>query len=273
MTSVDDKTTEKKARKARAKAALPGTIAADSRIDIQSEPEGHTVFTNQNPKKAPSGRRLVDLADVFGGDDLAQMPVIVRETSIGNRVRVWRAPDGSWHRRGGGVLLKMRKGTRSFVITTYKGANEKDLLNLIGVVEDVAEGKKRKHWEKVDEAWADDRTFKLVFNSRRYADPFDHADPSPRVFFCSESRCIERWHTDESTFHTLDHVEKEVGKYASYVIEVNKNALEANSSWFVDLVTTEFSEATPTQVASLVNDLQWAAEECRRANNLVEVAA
>jgi hypothetical protein len=269
MTTVADKATKKKTRKERAKAARPGSVAADSRIHIQSTPSNTVVFQSEQRKKSPAGNRMFNLGAVFSMDDIAAMPVVIRKTSRGSRVKVWRTGLGTWHRECGLVRVQMQDGVRSVVITLFKGANEADLRFLKDAVDTVRSGHGGRDWVKVTAPWADDQTYSLIFNSRNYADPFERSDPSPSVWVCDEPHCLAKWHTEESSFHTMERVENEVGKYASYTIEICKDARRPRSSWFIDVVAAEFTEAAPEHVASFVNDLQWMAEECRRANQTV----
>ena len=252
----------KSTRKARAKAARPGTVASDPEITIRPKPR----------QAVPLGRGvesvgadpLVDVSTVFTRDELAEMPLIIQRTAMGVRVQVWRSLQGQWYRKGGVLRIQPHEGQRVYKIILYRGATTEDLDELLREVAAMRAGETSRAWEKLDVKWGDDRTFLHRFSSYPYDDPYVCADYSARVRICDEPRCREKWHPD-GTYHTLDSITRKLPeRRGGYEIEVCKR-FGKSARWTVDVFADEFY-GTPEDVASFVSDLQWMQEECRRAN-------
>lgn len=261
----------KSSRQARATAATAGSIAADVMLRIVDRPTD-TVTQIETNESAPG--RYVSPADVFTGEELAAMPLrIVNATS--GRAEVWRGPDGTWYRSGAFLRIQpVKGGTGSeFKVIVLQGANRDDLRTVLRAVERLRAGDRSWRWEKrgTDWApWADERTFSFAFHSRQYADPYTHADPSPRVEACTVPGCRDQWHEADIAVHTLDSTERDLGERGGYSITVSRTGNEPD--WIVDVHTDEFY-GTPDDVALLVSDLQWMQETARRANETAEPAA
>jgi hypothetical protein len=203
-------------------------------------------------------------------DEFAHLPVLVRCSSAGARVRVWRTGDGSWWRQGGFVRVQnwpVEGGRRMFVVTLFKGANVADVRFLLDLVEWARRGEGfGEIWGQVEAEWADALTFSTGSASRPYADPYVHTDLSPRALPCSEPLCRSTWHSEYED-HVLDEAYRQ-SDAASWEIEVRR-PVEGAAPWSVSVHVVDFN-GSPVQVAEFVNDLQWMQAECERANNRPE---
>lgn len=256
----------KHTRKARAAAARPGSIAANPKINIRNKVSVGATFDDDNPKSL-YGERLIDPADVFTADELAEMPLVIRMTKTGERVKIWRDARGEWFREAG--ILRIQKqadGHHGYVIILDRGATESDLKKLLKIVQDARAGSTERHWQQLLEmAGADEKTLTHRFLSMSYVDPYVHADNSPLVTVCDEPRCVKKWHAGEGSVHTLDSAE-DSSERIDYQITVQKDVDDqAGLGWYVNVHVPEFY-GRPEDVASLVVDLQWMQEACRRAN-------
>ena len=251
----------KTTRKARAAEAHRGSIAADHRIVIEHTPSsGAVVVMLRNEEPSAAAVRLAE-------DEFAHLPLFVVRSRIGARARVWRGSDGKWWRAGGMVHIRRwpdAGGERAFVVFLFKGANEGDLNLLLDFVKRARTGVGfDAEWRKITSPWADEYTFALALNSRRYADPYTSEDRSQRVVVCDDALCVEKWHTVHGR-HELDGVSKKLPDCrGSYQVSVTRE-LDADA-WTVDVYTDDFYGA-PEDVAGFVSDLQWMQEACRRAN-------
>jgi hypothetical protein len=260
----------KATRKARAAAAVPGTVAADRRIDIDErvDPRGE-VLSREERAALPQARlrRLVE-------QEFAHLPLRVRNTTQGRRVRIWRSVDGRWWRLGGAIRIQrwpVEGGERAFVVTLFKGANEDDLQVLLRAVEKARTGAGFEAlWSPLEADWADDLTFSYRW-ARAYDDPFTHSDPARDVAACTDALCVDRWH-DECGRHHLDEVVKELPDGAGrYRIVVGKDFDDNGRGWIVDVYTDEFY-GSAADVASFVSDLQWMQAVAEKANERERLA-
>lgn len=252
----------KRTRLARAATATRGTVAADRRIIIEDKPNVKaSIHTGAEIRSAAPARSLRDLVDELPG-----MPVVVRRTGDGKRVRVWRTADGRWWRCGG--IVRIQKwgpagGERHFVVTLFTGANESDVEFLLSLVEDARRGEGfGPIWGPVDASWADELTFSTASSSRRYADPYTTIDRSPDVIVCDEPLCRKAWHPDWAD-HVLDEAaQSTVGKRFEVIV---RRPVGGDDPWTVEVHADDFF-GSPADVSTFVNDLNWMQAECERAN-------
>ena len=102
--------------------------------------------------------------------------------------------------------------------------------------------------------------------SRPYVDPFHNRDKSQLVFPCEEPACGASWHTQRER-HEAELI-RHSGQ-VEYTIRVCKEQFpDPGEGWYVDLSDVEFY-GTTNDVAGIISDLEWAREECRRANQEV----
>jgi|GEM_PF-3065069 len=193
--------------------------------------------------------------------NLAELEVIVRPDT--RNTQIWEAPDRTWWRNGGYVYLRpSRDGVMRFMIVLRRGANMTDYLQLMSIVEQAKAGKFIRHgWSPYP---ADDRPGWWYTASRPYDDPYATRDSSPVVFPCTDNRCSKNIHEANADGHVADTIEGD-----GYTIEVTSNvdAVEQDAAYAVDVRAWDSQlTLTPEQVASLVSDMHWAAESCRRAN-------
>lgn len=252
----------KAARKSRAASATARTVAADHRVRIDDVPR-HGVAVHPAAATAET-----DLRTVFGEDELASMPVVVRRLKRNNiPVQVWRTPDGKWWRNGGQLRVQIdsRTGIRSFIVWMAKGATRDDVEFLLTLARLSRAGEAGSIWAPLVTEWADEKTFLLAFSSRSYADPYQHVEMSGEVDVCDVERCREGWHTRYAA-HVSDEITSDLPKHhGSYTIRVIREWDAPNSGWIVELYTDDFY-GDAADVASLLNDLKWAQAECDQAN-------
>lgn len=258
----------KRTRKARAAAAQHGTAAADAKIDIISK-----IATEIIPWDQVSGTPLVDElvspADIFTGEELATMPLLIRKGHAGCRTKIRRSADGTWWRRGGDLYIREIEGRRCFVIYLWKGATKRDLDSLRAEV-DRTRVQGRSSWVRSTTTRADEKTLWFRFAEYACKDPFTHVAygdrDDERVFICTDSLCTEKTHYGKEGRHVLDAIYKTIREGVTYEISVVKDVTDSDDrGWYIDLCTDEFY-GTPNDVSTFVNDLQWMREECRRAN-------
>ncbi|OJU43624.1 MAG: hypothetical protein BGN98_10435 [Microbacterium sp. 69-7] len=256
----------KSTRKARAAAAIPGSVAADPTITIEDAPALDVAYS-ADTKNLESSDWLIDANSVFTVDELAEFPLVIQKTKVGTRVRIWRDARGTWFREAG-LLRIQRHGEndrRSYVITLFKGATQADLERLLDYVHAARRGACGRIWQRLEADWADDKTLNVRFRSFQYGDPYTNRDDSPVVIVCDEPRCLEKWHAGVGDTHVLDATEDR-GKRIDYKVSVRKEVDDRDElGWYVDLYVPEFF-GRPEEVASLMVDLQWMQEACRRAN-------
>lgn len=245
-----DSVWSKATRRARARNAQRGMVAADHRIVIVDTPDGDAVVRNRRKSTERTPR------EIRMAEDLAGLPIEIRRTGIGRRTMVWRTSDGGWWRKGG--IIHIRKspttGERAFVVTISKGANANDVKFLLGVIDDARRGDALELWSRVTANWADDQTF--VFDSSRpYGDPYTHIDSTSRAIVCDDPRCVHQWH--DYPLHELDSAAGE-----GYSISVSRHRSEKH--WHVEVMAD--GEFTPAELSVFVNDLQWMQAECEKAN-------
>lgn len=264
MDSVSDKAT----RHARAAVARRGTVAADRRIVIEDSPTVAMIATGRKLKSATTPRGLRAL-----GEELQGIPVVVRRTSVGRRVRVWRTANGEPWRQGG--IVQLRKwapagGDRRFVVTLFKGANVDDVEFLMWMVKVARRGEGfGQIWGRVEADWADELTFSTGTASRPYGDPYSMIDSSPDAVVCDEPLCSATWHADWQE-HVVDQASHhEAGK--SWDVRVRR-PVDGSEPWSVDVVVDDFF-GSPADVAELVNELSWMRAECERANAARSIGA
>ncbi|WZH38753.1 MAG: hypothetical protein PIR02_08780 [Microbacterium enclense] len=256
--------TAAQARAARAKAAARGTIAADPRIVIEDAP----TPVSETRAATVQDAEVVSLRNArLAEDELAHLPVFIVKGTGGRHAKVWRSTDGKWWRRGGAVRIQRwpeQDGPRAFVVYLHEGANRGDLDMLLGAVERARSGKGlADEWERIEQPWADELTFKLTFSSWSYVDPYTHRDPSPRVYPCNEPLCLRKWHEDGVT-HVLDEVRVKLPDMrGQYSVSVTRCLDE--DTWIVDVFTDEFF-GTADDAAEFASHLQWMTAECRKAN-------
>ncbi|AKV86384.1 hypothetical protein AKG07_08805 [Microbacterium sp. CGR1] len=258
------KPSAKKARKIRAKNARKGTLAADPRIKITDSPSMDCVHLGA--KKSPNGNELVDPHDSFSDEEIADMPVVYVAATYG-RLHIWRDNTGAWFRRAGRITIRLRKGERVIQVALHDGADEHDLRWFNEAIEELKNGRPNSpQWVRITSDWADDRTFALVFTSRRYGDPYLKGSNAAKVAVCTERLCREQVHEDGDP-HTLETLQRSLGKYFTYEIEIKKYSDENDAHWFVNVDGgAELSEATPEMLSTFANDLQWMSIECANAN-------
>lgn len=262
-TSPKKKLGAKRARKLRARNAVKGSIAADQRIEITDRPSVDCVYVGS--ETSPHGNQLVDPHDVFSDEELADMRVVYVASKVG-RVHIWRDERGRWWRSAGYVRIRLREGIRTLVLGLYDGADEHDLWRMNDTIERLKAGRSASpEWVRVTSDWADELTFALVFVSRPYVDPYTTKSNAEKVFVCAEKQCREQIHTVDE-YHTLDTLNRSVGQYFKYEIEITKHSHVENAKWQIDIMGGDISEATPGMIASFVNDLNWMAIECANAN-------
>lgn len=258
------KKTAKQARKLRAKNAKKGSLAADPRIKITDSPNMGCVHVGA--KRSPGGIELVDPHDAFSDDELADMPIVYVRATFG-RLHIWRDNKGTWFRTPGRITIRLRNGERVIQVALFDGADEHDLWFFRKTIEKLKAGRRQDpQWVRITSDWADERTFALVFTSRAYVDPYTNGSEAAKVSICKEKLCREQIHEGDEP-HTLEVLQRDLGKYFGYEIEINKYSRDKDARWelFVD-VGTEMSEATPEMVSTFANDLSWMAIECANAN-------
>ncbi len=248
-----DSVWSKATRRARARAARRGTIAADRRIVIEDTPD-RGATTHELTEGGETTRRARRLTD-----NVAALPLVIRRTVRGKRALVWRTPNGTWWRKGGIIQIKRSDSTpdsgHAFVVTLYKGANVEDVRFLLGIVADARRAINLDLWDKINTDWADDLTFGFTA-SRRYVDPYIHSDYSMRALVCDEPLCRHQWH--DAPLHEFDSIDG-----AGYSLSVTR--CDDEPAWHVD-VSTDDAEFTPTGLTGFINDLQWMRAECERVN-------
>lgn len=258
------KPSAKKARKIRAKNAIEGTLASDHRIKITDTPNIGCVHIGA--EKSPGGQELVDPHDAFSEEEIAEMPVVYVASKVA-RLHIWRDAQGRWFRSAGYVRIRVRDGAHTIVIGVYDGADEHDLWVFDRTVELLKKGRQENpQWVKITSDWADEKTFALVFTSRKYVDPYRTKSEAAKVLVCAEKLCRKQVHLAGDS-HMLETLRRDLGKHFSYEIEISKYSDKPNARWFVNVDGgTELSEATPEMVSTFANDLQWMSIECANAN-------
>lgn len=253
----------KTTRKNRARAAIPGTIAANPRIIVEDSPDLEAETGSID--KITSG---IDVRDLFTADELSELPIVIRNSRV-ERTRVWRSGNGEWWRVGGRLRLQLdrRTGIRSLVVLLCRGANEDDLQWILRAANRTRATDLGALWDRIEASWADERTFTLGFCARPYGDPYTHRDASPEVVACDMDLCRDKWH-HRNGVHVLDEIERNLpekrGTYRLRVIHEGAND-DAGNGWIVETYTDDFY-GIADDVATFVNDLQWMQGECNRAN-------
>jgi hypothetical protein len=237
-------------------------VAADRRIIVEDAPSTSADVHSKSSMRSTVSARQARVAE----DEFAHLPVLVRRSTAGARVRVWRTGDGQWWRQGGMVRVQKwpaEGGRRMFVVTLFKGANVADVRFLLDLVEWARHGEGFPEvWAPLEADWADDLTFSTGSASRSYTDPYTHLDNSPDAVACEEPLCPSTWHSEYED-HVLDEAYRQ-SESASWEIRIRRPA-EGSVPWSVSVHVVDF-DGSPTQVAELVNDLQWMQAECDRAN-------
>lgn len=252
------------ARHERAMMAFPHTAAADPDIIIRDTPVmdfEHVALAKL--KASPSTqtpRRKRDVIEMFSA-----LPVRFTRSSSSAHVSIWRTMDGRWWRKPGVVRSQlMPDGQRAFNVILYIGANEADVTFLLTMVAKARAGEGiDEMWRPVQAEWADELTLKCAM-SRPYDDPYRLFDDEAKVVVCTEPRCVEQWHHAFGV-HTMETISRETGDGGYDIRAVLPLDADESVGWTVDLQADDFRGAD-NDVSSLVNDLQWVHEECRRAN-------
>ncbi|MGB3733155.1 hypothetical protein [Microbacterium sp.] len=241
-------------RKYRALHAPGGSIAADDRVTVEDAPSNRAEVI-VNPFRGAKHYKY----------DASGLPLIVRKTSRGQRVRIWRTPDGKWWREAGAIQVRKwdgegkstAGGERAFVLTLFKGANVADLEYLREYVDRArADRLVRPLWQRVHADWADRQTFHLGV-SRPYSDPYVHSDKSPLIWFCDDIQCSAAWH-EEGADHEHDEITND-----DYTLTIWRG--RHKKKWLLS-VTVDSCGLNSRQAASLANDIQWMQQTCDKLN-------
>lgn len=241
------------------KTAPAGSIAAKKNVKVKRQPES---IGDRKPIPMTSSSDVTPLEADWAEQHLHGLDI--KTLASTKRVLVYQTSDGRWWREPGYVEVGVDvDGEMRFLIVTYRGANRDDVSWMEKRIAQAQEGAfLRNAWH--EEPLADGRARWVRRSARGYCDPFVHVDPSPEIFPCSDSRCSERWHSMLGDDHVAERIAGD-----GYEIEVTRyvEAGEEQESYSVYLSPDEVGfDMTPAQVASLVSDLQWAAETCKRVN-------
>lgn len=237
-----------------------GSIAAMPNIKIKHHKSAARGYELVDPA-APVEPLEADWAD----GNLDGLECVVRPGTAYKRAHVWEGIDGTWFRRGGAVTLRRGKdGEFRFIIYLYPGANEGDYRFLERVVHHARDGALLRHgWDtRTDE---NDEQWWSYACSREYLtpdqSPYTTADPGAQLLVCTDNRCTDAVHESSGDDHTVDVVEAE-----QWRIEVSRYVDRDGEQKRYEVGVTVEANLTPTQVASLVNDLQWAGAVCHAVN-------
>lgn len=195
----------------------------------------------------------------------------------------FRNPDGVVFRCAGDLNIRTcRDGERRFVVYVHADSLDHDFRFFDRIIRRARAGRmqgwKRYTFKNGDEGW--------IFDYINYAlDPIDEFKPAEVIitdsleastnvgfgstwgYRCEETACRDAVHEPEEASHTLEVVERQLGRWGTYVIEICKDISKPDSDWYLNTWTRgELDEMTPEQVTTYANDLNWMAIECSTAN-------
>lgn len=200
----------------------------------------------------------------WASENLVRLPTVIGFSNSELEVLEWLGEDNDWYRSVGSITVSPEEKKR-FRIHLYRGATTADLDWLEGVIESAKHG----HFSK--NGWLPSKNLPgtYFFNYSRYIDGPGLTTGSTEVLVpCDESKCeqhteFENWHlSDDDGNGWFEHTQPKISTVEEHTVQLVRD--RDRIRWGVNVEADR--TYSDLQLASLINDLQWAMADLKKHN-------